>query len=213
MTQAIIRIYDSENQGAKVTEHLKGLGYGDVYQFTGPGSKSGAGAAARDTLVTKMTNVQIWKGHAEIYADRLTKGKTLVLAYAPFGSAANAINVMDSYAPVDSGIVDPAHESDLEWDDAAPLSSILQIPVLTRTRFPAETISGLPSLTKGKAFLSSLLGLPLLVNGPEHKTSSMGLPLLSQSATPLSSAIGMRVLSQNATPLSALFRLPVLRNR
>lgn len=209
MPQSIIRTYESEAQASKVADLLRGEGHVNVFQFSGVSGK--ASAAVRTKLIANMMAAHIWRSHAEIYADRLTKGKSMVVAYPLFGTAQNAIDIMDSHNPADSGIPVSNGSDDYKWDDAAPLSSVLHMPVLTHTKLPAETLSGISSLTKGKAFLSEWLGIALLKSGAAKKSTSMGLPLLSNSATPLSSALGMRTLSSNPTPLSSLFGMAVLK--
>jgi hypothetical protein len=213
MTHAIIRHYDSEAQGSKAAEQLRGEGYSHVHLFTGPTGKASASAASRAAVVSDMLAANIWKSHAETYADRLTKGKSMVLVHAPFSTGRHANHILDSHEPSGAGIADTYHGSDFEWDDAAPLSSMLRMPVLLGDKLPAETLTGIGSLTKGKAFLSNLLGIPLLKAGLQHSTSSLGLPLLSRNATPLSSLFGMRSISQSATPLSSMFGLPTLTKR
>jgi hypothetical protein len=213
MTSAIIRIYETKSQGTKAAESLREQGYEYVYQFTGSSDKPDTASEARNNLITSMMSASVWKSHAEFYANRLTKGKTLVLVHAPFGTALNATSVLEDYEPIESGIAETDHKDDYQWDDAAPLSSLLRMPTLSKDRLPAETLSGISSLTTGKAFLSDLLGIPLLQRGLAHSTSSMGLPLLSNSATPLSSLLGLRTISQSATPLSSLFRIPTLKKR
>jgi hypothetical protein len=210
MPQSIIRIYDSEAQASKVTAHLRKEGFENVFHFSAATGKAAA-ATSRATLVDNMMQAHFLRSHAETYADRLTKGKTLVMVYALFGTAQRAINVMDSYGPVEQGIADASASDDYKWDDAAPLSSALRMPVLTKRLHPAEMVMGLPSLTKGTAFLSDWLGIALLKSGSAKKSSSFGMSLLSNSATPLSSALGMKTLSNNPTPLSSLFGMSVLR--
>lgn len=213
MSQKIIRIYDSASQGDSAAKRLQDRGFENVFYFTGPTGKKAASAADRSNLVSELMNAHIWKGHAEAYADRLSKGGSLVAVYAPFGTARRVGAILDKYEPVDVGFEEAEQKPDLLWDDAAPLSSILWLPVLTDIKLPAELLSGVPSLTEGKAFLSTILGLSLLKEGVQHATSSWGLPLLSKSPTPLSSASGMAVLSRNPTPLSSLFKIPVLTDR
>jgi hypothetical protein len=213
MTQPIIRIYDSETQATKAANHLRGEGYANLFQFSGPSGKGATSAAARNALVASMTAAHIWKSHAEVYADRLTKGKSLLMVHAPFGRAHNATQVLDSYGPSEVGVVEKDGSIEFGWDEAAPLSSALLLPVLAQTRHPFETLTGIPSLSKGKAFFSGCLGFPLLKDGAAKRNTSMGFRMLSSSATPLSSAIGMRTLSQNPTPLSSLLGLKVLSSR
>jgi len=208
MASMIIRIFETAAQGMKVAQHLRDEGYDDVFQFTrsdGPGESDDAD---RRALIEGMLRAHVWKSHAESYADRLAQGGSLVLVHAPFGSAVKAELLMDDHAPIGTGIKEE-REPEITWDDAAPLSSALRMPVLTRVELPVETLSGVPSLTHGPAFLSNLFGLPLLSRGTGGKSSSFGLPLLSGSTT--SSRLGLPLLWQNPTPLSSLLRLPVLK--
>ena len=207
MSSLLIRIYDSVTQSAKAAQQLMDEGFEHVRHI-----KAGTGKNAnRQNLVAELMSAQIWKSHAETYADRLSKGAGLVLVHAPFGAAVNAAAIMDAYQPVDQGLATSQTKPDFVWDDAAPLSSALQIPVLISVKLPAETLSGVSSLTKGTAFLSDFLGMRILSKGVHHNTTSMGMPLLSKSATPLSSMFGMRTLSNNPTPLSSLFGMKVLK--
>jgi hypothetical protein len=208
MQQAIIRIYASESQGAKAAATLREEGFTQVYQFSGSAEASDAATETRSTVIASMMSAHILKNHAEIYADRLAKGESLVLVYAPFFTGVQATEALDSHDPIDKGLPDRDAQEFEVWDEAAPLSSALSMPVLLKTKLPVETISGVPSITRGKAFLSNLFRIPLLIAGPERRTSSMGLPMLSSSATPLSSMIGLPTLSNSAAPLSSLFRLP-----
>lgn len=207
MSTLLIRIYDSTTHSAKAAQQLTDEGFEHVRHI-----KAGTGKNAnRQNLVAELMGAQIWKGHAEVYADRLMKGGGLVSVYAPFGSALKAEAAMDAYQPVDTGLPASPKKPDFVWDDAAPLSSILQMPVLTNVKLPAETLSGVSSLTKGTAFLSDFLGIQILSKGVHHNATSMGMSLLSQSATPLSSMIGMATLSKNPTPLSSLLGMKVLK--
>jgi hypothetical protein len=207
MSSLLIRFYDSATQSAKAAQQLADEGFEHVRHI-----KAGTGKNAnRQKLVAELMSAQIWKGHAESYADRLMKGGALVLVYAPFGSALHAGEVMDRHNPVDQGLPSVPAKPDYVWDDAAPLSSVLHIPVLTNVKLPAETLSGVSSLTKGTAFLSDFLGMRILNSGVHHNDTSMGLPLLSKSATPLSSLFGLATLSRNPTPLSSLLGMKVLK--
>jgi hypothetical protein len=209
MSQKIIRIYGSSGQASKVNQHLRDQGFQDVFQFASPSS----GPTARADLITNMVHAQVLKSHAEAYADVLKNGKSMVLIHAPFGSALNVERVMDSYQPTETGIPETRYRPDYIWDDSAPLSSVLGLPVLSQTKLPAETLTGLSSLTQGAAFLSNLLGIPLLKEGMQHRSVSWGLPLLKSGVQHRNSSMGLPLLSHSATPLSSLLGLPVLSRR
>jgi hypothetical protein len=210
MSGKLIRLYDNAAQGAKAAQHLMDEGFESVFHFKGIIGKTAAAEKERKKLMESLVNAHIWKSHADVYAERLSKGGALVLVHAPFGTALDAAERLDSFGPADAGISEDAPSKSMAWDEATPLSSALQLPVLSAIKLPAEMLSGVESLTKGKAFLSDLLGLSLLTGGSSQKSTSMGMPLLSDNPTPLSSLISLRLLSSRATPLSSLFNIPLL---
>ena len=79
---------------------------------------------------------------------------------------------------------------------AAPFSSILNLPLLTKSQLQKSTF-GIPLLSKNGTPFSSMFRLPLLTKSKTGKSSSFGLPLLSDNPTPLSSLLGLRVLSKD----------------
>jgi hypothetical protein len=240
MAETVIRIYETEAQAGKAASALRDYGFANVFQFTAPraapaappkaaapakGAKAAKGAAVAKgpavaaksspfdsaKLVAEMTDVHILRNHAESYAAELQMGGSLVKVSAPFGSGSAANEILDSYAPRSKGFETPAPGRDFVWDDAAPLSSVLQLPTLTNTEHPAETLTGIASLTKGTAFLSDLFGIPLLSRGSAQKTSSFGIPLLSRGSADKTSSFGLPLLSNSPTPLSSMLGLKVLK--
>jgi hypothetical protein len=211
MAETIIRIYETEAQGAKAVAQLRDAGFQDVFHFKSSGAKGAAAAKARAALVDEIAASHIWKSHAESYAAQLDKGGSMVKVSAPFSSGKAAAHILDSHSPSHKGFSAEIKSRAQAWDDAAPLSSALQIPVLTNIKLPIETLTGASSLSKGKAFISSLLGMPLLSRGLEHATSSWGMPLLSRSVHHKTSSWGLPLLSRSSTPLSSMFGLRVLK--
>jgi hypothetical protein len=206
MSEMIIRLYDAATQGAKAAKALSEEGFRHVHHFSSSGGK---GAKARDGLVADMVAAHVYKSHAETYANQMAKGGSLVLVHAPFGSAVNAMRILDAHNPSGKGIQSP-QEPMLKWDSGAPLSSALAMPVLTNITHPFETVTGFSSLSKGKAFLSTLLGIPLLSRGLEHRTSSFGIPLLSRGKHHSNSSMGLPMLSRSPTPLSSMLGIKLL---
>jgi hypothetical protein len=211
MAETIIRIYDTEQQGNKAAAELREAGFGDVFNFASAGGKGAAAARARASLIDDMAAAHIWRSHAEAYAAELEKGGSLVKVSAPFGFGLAAARILDSHGPSGKGFYPADRDREVVWDEAAPLSSLLQLPVLTKTDHPMETVSGIPSLTKGAAFLSSVFGLPLLARGKHDATSSFGLPLLKRGPELATSSMGLPLLSQSPTPLSSMLGLRVLK--
>ena len=163
--------------------------------------------------------------HALVYADRLQEGRSLVLVTAPFGEAQRASDALDGVEHVELGTLPvPDHNT---WNQAAPLSSWLNLPVLSRgrsrlaSRFPELTepdylptkrfMGGL--LTDDPTPLSSKLGIRAVGrNEPAPLSSKLGLALLKKdSPAPLSAAVGLPVLEENEpAPLSRKIGMPVL---
>lgn len=242
MAQIISRMYPTRDRATAAATALRRSGFSalDVHAILAPDPESDAAAADVDDLVTAIMKCQIARSKAEIYADRVRRGSNLVTIAAPFGSALPATQILDSFDPIDSGVTDEPRASAPTWDEAAPLSSALQLPVLLddptplssvigvptlipasgpgKTRLmnspaPLSSAAGLPTLARKAAPFSSLFGLPLLSNKAAPLSSALGLPLGSDKAAPLSSALGWPLLSNNPAPFSSLFRLPVLTKR
>lgn len=190
MAQTICRMYGTRRQAEAAVEDLKLNGYEDCFLF---GADAGASQAG---IVDAMCRAHILKYHAQVYADRVAKGGTLVMLHAEFGMALKATQIMESHQPIDSGITEPVSER-IGWDDATPLSSAMQLPVLLETKLPFQSFWNIASLTSHHWTLSGMFGMPTR----------------SASATPLSSATGMPTLTRCATPFSSLLKLPVLSGR
>ena len=139
--------------------------------------------------------------HAMVYADNVQRGHSLVLITAPFGQALLATDTLNAGKHMDIGEL-PELEYHT-WLQPAPLSALLNIPVLSHRRswmsrtFPELTESGyLP--TKG------IMG-GLLTDNPTPLSSALGMKMLKDDPTPLSSKLGMEVLKDNPTPISSKF--------
>lgn len=197
MTQTISRMYATQTQAKRAFDELKKLGYDDVHMIsatkaTGEGAE--AASASRDSIVSALTGAYILKQHALVYAERISNGGTLVTVHALFGTALGARNAMDALTPIDSGVSDPVYPS-YAWNEATPVSSALQLPLLTKTQLPFEKMWNLPSLTRARMFCSDWFGLSLLTKSATPFSKSAGLPLLSSASTPFSSRLGMPLLT------------------
>lgn len=239
MANSVVRIYDTEQKARDAVRKLVEDGYpeGSIFLVT-PGAggvegEEGGGAPVADSLVAAIKAGQLMAEHADIYAERVQRGRSLVVVPAAFGYARRAAEIMETCAPVDTDIELP--QDPYDWNIGTPLSSAVCLPVLARNRpAPLSGLIGLtpivrgqatfgtlasstffPSsffklLTKGPAPLSSTFGLKLLTTKKGVWASSFGLPLLSRGAAPLSSMFGLPLLSRSAAPLSSLLRFPTL---
>lgn len=196
MTQTINRMFGSYAQASKAAEDLKANNHHAVHVV----SRSGGPDAGADSSHTAITNSimksYVWKPHAKVLAEAVSKGGTLVTVHAPFGLAREAMDIMANHDPIDSGLPDRKYPS-RPWDDAVPMSSALQLPTLIQQKTPISMICNVPAVTKK----------------PFSLTACLGMPMLSNNATPLSSKFGWDLLSSVATPLSSKFGWPLLSKR
>jgi len=194
MTQTISRMYANQQQASKAMEELKRRNYHNVFMFSAPpAGEDGQSSVNVDDLLAQMVKAHILKSDAKIFAERVSKGGSLVTVHAPFSGGFRALTVLDSHDPIDSGVPDPVFPS-ASWDSATPCSSVLRMPVLSNTKLPFEAVWNVPSLARCGAV-----------------TSCLGMPVLSKSAAPFSGALGMATLSSNSTPFSSMLGLPMLK--
>jgi hypothetical protein len=139
-------------------------------------------------LAAAIAKAKVLKSEAAVYAQGVLAGKSLVIVDAPFGAGSIYADVLDAAGPVDSGVPEPYWESG--WDDAAPFSSALSIPVISK---PSPYL---------------FMGLPALLRSGRTTCAALGLPELASSDL---AVFGRPNLSSNPAPFSGLFHLPLLR--
>lgn len=188
MTTEINRMYASPDTARKAAAELREEGFTDVHVVTPPAADTPLSAIA-----AQIAKNRVLLADARIYAKGVAAGGSLVTVFAPFGSGLAAEEILDAHKPVPNGMPEPKHET--MWDEGAPLSSALAMPLLSDDATPISKAIGVPPLTGNGFSLSNLIGMPLL----------------SGNAAPLSSLIGMKMLTKNGTPLSSLISMPTLR--
>lgn len=198
MSETIVRLYGSSDSAERVVSELLEFGYPDedILVLAPPGS-SGRGAAPAGAdyaaLLERLLKFYIIKHHAEIYAEGVLKGGTLITIHAPPGSAVRTTNILDAGEPIPSGVPEPEIVY-IDYDEATPLSCILGLPIL---------------VTDGSTF-SGFWSLPILTSAKASFSRLFGIPLLTSSYSSFSSKIGLKTLSYSASPFSSLFRIPLL---
>ena len=102
--------------------------------------------------------------HVSACARGLAEGRSLVRVRTGLGQSQKAMDILEEFGPVDTDQVMPESETGkLEWDEAAPLSSALGIPTISRNApAPVSNFLGLPLLSRNPAPLSSMLALKTL---------------------------------------------------
>jgi hypothetical protein len=192
MSQTICRIYKTPEQAARAKAALEDEDYSDVHLV----SAANAGTPI-DDIVAAITAGRVLRSDARIYAERISKGGSLVTVHAPFSGGARAARILGKFAPIDSGISEPENRL-MPWDEATPMSCILQMPVLLQDAAPFSRFWNVAPLARNSFSLSGLFGLPLLTEAVS-RSSSFGIPLLSNNPAPLSSLLRLPTLSGRRT--------------
>ena len=167
--------------------------------------------------------------HVSACARALAEGRSLVGVRTGFGQSQAAMDILEEFGPVDTDQVMPKSETGkLDWDEAAPLSSALGIPTISRNApSPVSDFLGLPTLSKRLSFLSrrfrpltrptfalsSMFGMPLLSNNPAPLSSRFGMKTLSSGKGYGTHTFGLPLLSRNPAPLSSMLGLKTLSSR
>jgi hypothetical protein len=202
MSQTINRMFDSHERATQAAEALRNNrfdGYTEVYvvnRFGGPEAGSGAAELSVDGIVAALMKAYVLKAHAKVFAERIKLGGALVTVHARFGSAVSAIDILDRHGPVESGVPD-FRDAPMAWDDAAPCSSIMHMPVLLADSATFSKFWNVPALLKRAATTFSAFGLPEIVKSSGPYSGMLGMPLISNKATILSSMLGMPVLKKS----------------
>ncbi len=173
----ITRIFNTADDAASAVAELRQFGYGTVGVSVAPGASG-----------------------------------TVVTADAPFGTAGRVTQILQRPRPGDTGVVNAVDSGAVHTSTeharlakAAPLSSALDWPLLSRNPAPLSSLFGLPILSRRQRSKTTLLS-----NRAAPLSALTQLPTLSRNAAPLSSLLGVKVLSQNPAPLSSLVNAPVL---
>jgi hypothetical protein len=200
----ITRLFASPDDAAAAVADLKQAGFRpDSIEVV---TKSDAGAGA-----TAIGHKGVPKANAERYAAAVAEGGALVLVGPPFGTAAKATKILEISRPGDTGTAHAVYEV-TSLDEATPLSSAAQIPVLINDPAPLSSYFKIRTLTKEPYTFPTFLGLGLLSNVIAPLSTWLGWPVLSSNPAPLSSAIGAPVASSDPAPLSSSLGWPVLKN-
>ena len=216
MTHTITRMYankaDADAAVGDLAEHGF-VGAEEVFVVAAPEAAASASDTGNQPIVDDIVDLivlgRVLKHHAVEHAKKVAEGSVLVTVHAPFGSSFKATVILDRHHPVDSGVA--AREFPrFFYDDAAPLSSLLGLPVLASDRAPVVNIWNLPTILPfSTESLSAWLGYSTIFHSPAPLSSLLSFPPLSDEVAPASSAFGMPVLIDNTWSLSKILGLPL----
>lgn len=205
MTDPIVRVYETEQQARDAASKLREEGFpaDDVALVT---PTSGGEAVSPAAILNAVRAGKVLGGKAERYAQHIEAGRSLAAVRPPFGYAKLASGILDGFGPLE---IEPRRPqvSSTAWDEAAPLSSALQLRTIQRNQpAPFSSLLGLNTLSRGgRTFLSSMFGE---LTRPDFAV--FGRSALSHEAAPLSSLFGLQTLRASDGPWTASFGLPLL---
>jgi hypothetical protein len=199
MTQTISRIYANKADADAAVEDLKEHGFApdEIFMVSAPEARESASATGNESVVEEIADRivlgYIHRRHAAEYAKKVAEGCVLVTVYAPFGAAFKATVILDRHHPIDSGVPLTVYPR-ATWDEAAPLSSGLRLPVLSSDPTPFASFWNVPSLWSLSAPLSDWLGYGTNLNSPAPLSTLFNLPVVTEKGATISSSLGLPLL-------------------
>jgi len=219
MPVTVTRIYESEQKAKQAAAELEShISSGQVTVVT-----PGAGPDAEAKLAANGMSA----ASAKVYAEAVSRGRSVVTVAPSFGRAAAVTRVLDEAGPVDTHVIDVPDPATTGWlrggtpkgeagkaaarapvidDPAAPVSARFGWPILSDDPAPASTKFGWRVLLDDPAPLSSWLGWRTLTKNQGARAA------LSDDPAPLSKRLGWQLLLNDPTPASDRFRWPTLKD-
>ena len=194
-----VRMYETEQQARAAAAKLvaAGLRADNMYVLTPvPGGEELAAKVAVEER--KLPGI-----YMKVAVEALRKGRT-ILSVPLVYEGRLVMEIMDSFNPVDTHLLPKPPDR-----DPTPLSDLLGMPVLWRTRPGATLLKsqryilpnffGLPgarTLLSDKQPKETSLGMPVLLERDTPKNRSFLLPLLTRKGETISSKLGIKELSK-----------------
>ena len=191
MSHEISRMFATAEDARNAAAELAEEGFDEIH-VVHPPTKEDAPVSA---IAAQIAQGNVLLADARIYAEGVARGGSLVTVHAPFGSGMKATVILDSHKPIASGMPEP--ERAPIWDEAAPFSSAMHMPLLTDDAAPMSRYMGVRPLAGSDCSLSGMIGMPLLSDNPMPLSSLFGMTSLSDKAAPLSSLIGLPLLKES----------------
>lgn len=175
MPQTVCRMFANRSTADAAAADLRLHGYADVHVFGGATGE----AASAETYTDALCKAYVVRAEARLLARGLADGRGIVVVHTQFGRTAFALTLLGRHGPVESGLPDTRAPGP-RYEDAAPLSSVLQLPVLTRMQHPFEAFSSVPTLTRRGWTFSDAMQFGVSANCAAPLSDSLRLPTLTR---------------------------------
>ncbi len=183
MSTTVTRLYERHEQALAAAGELASTGFAEdaIRVIT-------AGSASAGEIASTLEDAGFSSGGAADLAARIAGGAALVVLRAPFGTAVEAMELMDRHGPVASSEAVPDRTAEISAN--ARLSLGAWIPVLISSKSSTVLLKGdsTTRLLSGRSAtklsswsLSRKLGLPELSSG-RTMSAKFGIPELSSSS-------------------------------
>ncbi|MEE4191787.1 MAG: hypothetical protein V2I66_09405 [Halieaceae bacterium] len=164
--------------------------------------------------------------HAGFYADQLGQGHSLVVVNPAFGTSKIVTAILEEHNPLPI-THEPAPEPFVPWSEKpAAFSTLLGLPVLTKSDTPFSDFWGLKTSQEGTSHFSrwlkplspgftfsSMLGMSFKTSGDTPLSSMVGMSTSSSRNDGKAGSFGMSFKTKGSTPFSSMFGLPLLTKR
>ncbi|MFL5286000.1 MAG: hypothetical protein ACJ8AW_34740 [Rhodopila sp.] len=219
MPVTVTRIYESEEKAHEAKAALN--------QQASPNQIVVVTPKEGESAESKLAATGMSAASAKVYAEAVSRGRSVVSVAPYFGRAAAVTKALDDVGPVDTHVSDVPDTVTSRWlrsgaptgdrnksttrapviyDPAAPVSSRFGWPLLSDDPAPASRKFGWRTLLDNPAPLSSWLGWRTLSANQGTRAS------LSDDPAPLSRRFGWRLLLDDPTPASDRFGWRILKN-
>ena len=204
-----VRFYSSEHGAREVDAMLEEAGF-SVRSLLLPSELAGHEEEAVNYAIQMGT---LPERQIKICTRSLQEGRSLVAVRAPFGRGVDALEIMETHDCVDSDLL-----RRYRFNDPAPLSAIMGLPVLSKYVPSSGLVSSNWSLTSGFGLLiRSPAPLSSTCSAWEHSRRpsriglrAIGFPLLSRIAAPLSGMFALPTLFRSKVPWRSSFGFPLI---
>jgi hypothetical protein len=217
MAEVITRVYPSYETALAVVGELKAHRFTDteinMVSYLG-GQRAGSNVAAPQLkeLADAIAAGFVLRADANVYAQAVAKGGTLITVRPPFGTGGKVVAILDSHNPIETGVQPKEYPAAATWDEAAPASSVLRLPTLLAHTASFSSFWNLPLLSKQGRTLFSTLRIPEVLSAAASSATLFSLPAILKGAQPISGLIGLPTLSQVTAPLSSVLHIKLLVN-